>query len=81
MAARFTSFFRILIGRGAAVATMGAQLLVRTFHLDRPREENVVFQMDVLVQVGFECRQRSIKRLEADAGIRRRCICLLYTSP
>ena len=35
-------------------------LSVRPLHLDRPWEENVVLQMDVLVQVGLECRQRLV---------------------
>ena len=42
------------------------------FQLDCAREEDVVFQMDVLVQIGFKLLQSLIKRPEADAGVRRR---------
>src|SRR6202142_494516 len=45
---------------------------VRPLHLDRPRENNVVFEMNVLMQVRFESRQRLVKRPEADTGIKRR---------
>src|SRR5204863_4827197 len=39
------------------------------FHLDRFREQNVVLEMDMLVQVLFEAFQRFVKRLVSDARI------------
>ena len=41
------------------------------FHRNCARKQNVVFQVDVPVQIGFECREPAVKGLEADAGIRR----------
>ncbi len=45
-----------------------------SFHRDGAREENVVFQMNVLVEVSFKALQRFVQRAIADAGIRRKVI-------
>src|SRR5262249_34627136 len=41
------------------------------FHFDCAREKDVVFQMDMLMQIGFELLQGLIERSIADAGVRR----------
>src|SRR5581483_2146378 len=40
----------------------------RTFQLDRAREEDVVLQMNMLVQIGFERRERLIERVVTEAA-------------
>src|SRR6516165_12486016 len=42
------------------------------FERNRSRKQDVVFEMDVLMQIGFEFLQPVIERLIAHAGIRRR---------
>src|SRR6476646_782558 len=42
---------------------------VSFFHHDRARKQNIVFEMNVLVQVSFKVSQRFVQSLEADAGI------------
>src|ERR1035438_2254229 len=37
-------------------------------HFDSPRKEDVVFEVDVLVKVGFELRERLIKAAVGGAG-------------
>ena len=49
---------------------------MRAFHLDRTREQNVVFEMDVLVQISLKIRQRFVQRLIANARIHWRCVSL-----
>jgi hypothetical protein len=44
------------------------------FHLNCARKQNVVFEVDVLVQVGLELAQSFIECLIADARIRRWCV-------
>ena len=44
------------------------------FHGDCTRKENVVFQVNMLVQVGFKALQRLIQRAIADARILRKRI-------
>ena len=46
-----------------------ARGLALGFHGDGAREQNVVFQMNVLMQVGFETLQRVIERAIADARV------------
>jgi hypothetical protein len=36
---------------------------VRLFHRNRPRKQNVVFQVNVLVKIGFKIRERLVQRL------------------
>src|SRR5581483_374839 len=43
----------------------------RTFQLDRAREEDVVLQMNMLVQIGFERRERLIERVVTEAAVGR----------
>lgn len=39
-----------------------SSLLLRLFHRDRLRKQDVVFKMNVLVQIQFEFRQSSVTR-------------------
>src|SRR5208337_4179642 len=50
--------------------TLGPQSLC-LFHHNRPRKENVVLQVNVLVKIGFKVRQRLVERLVADASVGR----------
>ena len=43
--------------------------LLRRFHRDRSWKQDVVFKMNVLVQIRFEFRQSSVKRLVADTRV------------
>jgi len=43
--------------------------LVRLFHRNRPRKQNVVFQVNVLVKIGFKISERLVQRLVADTRI------------
>src|SRR5262249_19764882 len=43
-------------------------------------KKDVVFEMDVLVQVLLKCRERFIKGLVADADVRRNSIVVRYSS-
>ncbi len=43
--------------------------LVRLLHRNRPREQNVVFQVNVLVKIGFKIRERPVQRLVADTRV------------
>lgn len=45
--------------------------LLRLLHRDRSRKQNVVFKMNVLVQIRFEFRQGFVKRLVADTRVGR----------
>src|SRR5450759_1445995 len=57
--------------RVASADIRSPNLSVPSFHLDRAREQNVVFQVNVLVQIGLELRQRFVQCLVADAGVTR----------
>jgi hypothetical protein len=46
---------------------------VCTLHLDRARKQDVVFQVDVLVQIGFQFGQRPVERLKANPSSSRNC--------
>jgi hypothetical protein len=45
--------------------------LLRLFRRDRSRKQDVVFKMNVLVQIRFECRRGFVKRLVADTRVGR----------
>ena len=45
--------------------------LLRLFRRDRSRKQEVVFKLNVLVQIRFEYRQGSVERLVADTCVGR----------
>src|SRR5215831_3383361 len=49
-------------------------------HLDRAREEQVVFKMNVLMQIGLERGQSLVERLKTDTAVRRRRIPFGYAA-
>ena len=54
--------------------TVIAARLVRLFHHNRSRKENVIFQVNVLVKISFKIRECLVQRLVADTGVVRNCI-------
>ena len=44
------------------------------FHPDRFREQNVVLEMDMLVQIFFQSVQRFVERAIADTSVRRNAV-------
>src|SRR5512145_109807 len=49
-------------------------------HLDGARKQDVVLQVNVLMQIGFERRQRLVERLKTDADVGRRCVTVGYAT-
>ena len=60
--------------RVACAAILSPFFSVPRFHLDRAREQDVVLQVNVLMEVGFKICQSFVQRLVADAGVVRRCV-------
>src|SRR6202158_6319794 len=55
--------------RVARAAILSPFLSVPRFHRDRAREQDVVLQVNVLMEVGFKICQSFVQSLVADAGI------------
>lgn len=49
-------------------------------HLDGAGKQDVVLQMNVLMQIGFECGQRLVERLKADTAVGRCCVPVGYAA-
>ena len=56
-------------GYEAFVATGDFISLILAFHLDGAREQDVVFEVDVLVQVLLQLFYRAVERLIAHTGV------------
>ena len=52
-------------------AKLGRQATLRLFQRDRPREEDVVFQVDVAMQVALHVLEFEVQYSERVTGIRR----------
>ena len=52
----------------------GEAMAIAAFHCGRAREQDVVFFMNVLMQVGLEALQRLVQCAIADAGIFRKLV-------
>src|ERR1700675_3332047 len=59
----------ILLGRRPILRNRFVYWLLGLFHRYRAGEQNVVFQVNVLVKIGFKIRQRLVQRLVADTRI------------
>src|ERR1035437_7322431 len=70
---------QLRLGRAAFARgpnAVGPSKSVGLFHFDRPGKQDVIFQVNVLMQVSLELCQSFIKGLVTDAGVEGSCIAL-----